>query len=414
MAVLRETPTSIWRSRDFRILFTGVSTSTFGDMLLLLVLGIWVKSLTGSNGKAGLTFLLIGLPSLASPLGGYLVDRVNRRRLLMYVNGASAVLLFPLLLVHDAGDVPIIYAVALGYGVSLTLIGTAMSGLVKDLLPDDRLAQGNGVLSTVGTGLRLLAPPLGAALFAGFGGGAVAMIDAGTFLVGAVALSRLQFVEPATTREDSTWRRDMVAGIGHLRRNAVLVRTTTAYAATLLVLGFAESIGFAVNDTGLHQPPSFIAVLVSLQGVGSIGGGLLASRIIHRTGESQTLGYGMLLMGLGFTGLLSTSLPVVLFGNAVFGVGLPLIAVAYTTLLQRETPRELMGRTAAATDVLLGAPQLVSIALGSALISVVDYRILTAMMVFVMATSGLVLLRLTRTHSNARGSDEADDLQHPD
>ena len=383
----------MWRSRDFRVLVTGVSTSTFGDMLLLLVLGIWVKNLTGSNGKAGLTFLLVGIPSLVSPLGGYLVDRVSRRQLLVGVDVASALMMLPLLSVHDAGDVPIIYAVALAYGVSLTLNGTAMSGLVKDVLPDDQLARGNGVLSTVGTGLRLLAPPLGAALFSRFGGGVVALIDAGTFLVGAAAMVRLTLHEPVVARAPSSWRRDMVAGQEHLRRNRVLVRATSAYAATLLVLGFGESIGFAVNDSGLHRPPAFIAVLVCLQGLGSIAGGLVASRVIHRQGESRTLGYGLVVMAVGFTGLLSTHLSVVLMGNALFGVGLPLVAVAYTTLLQRETPRELMGRTSAASDVLLGAPQLLSIALGSALIGVVDYRILTVTMVVVMASSGLALVR---------------------
>src|SRR3954471_7541683 len=106
----------MWASRDFRLVFVGVGLSLFGDSLLLLVLAIWVKSLTGSNAQAGATFVLLGLPSLLSPLGGYLVDRVRRRRFLVGVNVASALMLLPLLLVDDAGDVSVIYGVTFMYG----------------------------------------------------------------------------------------------------------------------------------------------------------------------------------------------------------------------------------------------------------------------------------------------------------
>ena len=48
----------------------------FGDSLMLIVLSMWVKTLTGSNGAAGLTFLAMTAPALLAPLLGYVVDRV--------------------------------------------------------------------------------------------------------------------------------------------------------------------------------------------------------------------------------------------------------------------------------------------------------------------------------------------------
>lgn len=65
------------RHRDFRLMFTGATLSAFGDSSMLIVLGIWVKSLTGSSGQAGAVFFVLALPSMFSPLGGYLVDRVH-------------------------------------------------------------------------------------------------------------------------------------------------------------------------------------------------------------------------------------------------------------------------------------------------------------------------------------------------
>ncbi|MCU1588810.1 MAG: hypothetical protein JWP11_66 [Frankiales bacterium] len=154
-------PKSIWAGRDFRLLFAGLGLSLFGDSLLILVLAIWVKSLTGSNAQAGATFVLLMLPSLVSPLGGFVVDRVRRRPFLVVVNAGSALMLLPLLRVHAAGDVPIVYGVALAYGVSLALHGAAMNGLLKELLPDAQLGDANGALQAVQQGSRLLAPLLG-------------------------------------------------------------------------------------------------------------------------------------------------------------------------------------------------------------------------------------------------------------
>ncbi len=65
----------------FRLLFAGQLASMIGDSLMLIVLAIWVKDLTGSNGAAGLTFFFLAIPALVAPLFGMFVDRFKRRTL---------------------------------------------------------------------------------------------------------------------------------------------------------------------------------------------------------------------------------------------------------------------------------------------------------------------------------------------
>ena len=136
-----------FRVPGFKRLFTGLAASMFGDSLMLIVLSLWVKTLTGSNALAGLTFLFMTAPALVAPVLGYLVDRVPRRRFLVLANLASAVAVLPLLAVRDAGDVWIVYAVAFCYGVSFVVIPAALNGLMKDLLPTDVLVDANSSLS---------------------------------------------------------------------------------------------------------------------------------------------------------------------------------------------------------------------------------------------------------------------------
>ena len=106
----------------FKRLFAGLSTSMLGDSIMLLVLSIWVKTLTGSSAMAGFTFFFMTLPAIVAPLAGAWLDRVRRKPLLVWGNIASAAAVMPLLLVRDAGDVWIIWMVAMFYGVSFVVL----------------------------------------------------------------------------------------------------------------------------------------------------------------------------------------------------------------------------------------------------------------------------------------------------
>jgi len=160
-----------------------------------IVMAVWRKSLTGSSARASLVFFVLGLGNLAGPLGGLLADRVRRRPLMIATDctlGGSVLLL---LFVHDKGDAWLIYFIALLYGVGGTVFYPARAAVLRLMLPEDLLADANGVLSSTQQGLRIIAPLVGASLYAAVGGGAVAALDAATFAGSALLLSRMRIVE---------------------------------------------------------------------------------------------------------------------------------------------------------------------------------------------------------------------------
>jgi MFS family permease len=79
---------------------------------------------------------------------------------------------------------------------------------------------------------------------------------------------------------------------------------------------------------------------------------------------------------LGELSFVSTNLPVVAAGIIVAGFGVSWFIVGLMTALQMRTPLRLQGRVSSAADVFISTPQTVSIAVGAALIAVVDYRLL--------------------------------------
>jgi MFS family permease len=372
--------------REIRLYVAGQTLSLFGDSAMWLALGVWAKVLTGSSAAAGMVVFFIAAPALLSPLSGLLVDRVPRRRLLIVANLATAVAVLPLLLV---GDVWIIYAVAAAYGFSYTVLGSGQSALLATLLPHDELADANALMQTVREGLRLGAPLAGAALFTAFGGAVVALVDAATFVLAAAAIALMRTPDP---RPERSADRGLAAGVRHVHRTVPLRQMTIACAVALLFIGFSETLTFEVVDVGLDREAAFVGVLLAVQGVGAILGAGTAARLVRRAGEGPVAGLGLIVFSLGTTLQMSSSLAVVAVGLILFGIGVPWVLVALFTLLQRCTPPGLQGRVYSAVEVLVGVPQMVSIAAGAALVTLVDYRLLLLAEATVVAAAGAWLL----------------------
>src|SRR5690625_6296484 len=82
---------ALLQHRLFRRLLGGWTIGNLADSALYLTLAIWAKDLTGSSSAAGLVFFALGLPTLAVPLLGLLVDRVPARPLMVFGNLAPVV-----------------------------------------------------------------------------------------------------------------------------------------------------------------------------------------------------------------------------------------------------------------------------------------------------------------------------------
>jgi MFS family permease len=377
--------------RDVRLLLAGQTLSAFGDWAMWIVLAVWMKTLTGSSARAGLVFFVLGLGNLAGPLGGLLADRVKRRPLMIVCDCVLGASVLVLLLLHNANDAWLIYLVAFLYGTVGSVFYPARSALLRLMLPEELLAEANGVLSSVQQGLRIVAPLAGAGLYAAFGGGVVAILDAATFAGSALFLSRMRVPEEKPEPPEHHFLREVTAGIEHVWRTLPLRQITIGATLALLVVGFSETLIFSVL-AHLGHKPSFFGVLATLQGVGSIAGGVTAAWVLRRTGDVRGVGIGLGLFGACALLLAVPSTAVVLVGFVAAGIGIVWAIVAFNTALQTRTPLMIQGRVSAAADLSLSLAQTTSIATGAALSTLIDYRILLVAMATVLAASAVYLV----------------------
>ena len=220
----------------------------------------------------------------------------------------------------------------------------------------------------------------------------MAIVDSVTFLVAAGALAFVRVAEERPVpAEQHRWEEIDRRRAPHLAA-LVLRQVVLSAAIACLVIGFCESIIFAVVSQGLHRTPPFLGVILAVQGIGAVGGGVMSARSVRRFGEGPVVGVGLLMLAAGALFEIPANLPSVFAGIIIFGASLPLIIVGLMTLLQRRTPNELQGRVSSAADTLISVPQTLSIAVGAILVSHVNYRYLLVAMAVVIAGSAAYLL----------------------
>jgi MFS family permease len=361
----------------------GQTLSALGDYAMFLALAVWVKDLTDSNAKAGLTFLPFVLPSLVGPALGVFVDRFPRRAVMITMDLAAAACLIPLLAVHGPRDVWLVYLVSFCLGVCTVVYQAARSGLLVGMLDEGELGEGNGLLQSTNAAMRLLAPLIGAAVFASAGGAAVAMLDAATFVVSALFLAAVHTRDIGRQEGGNFWP-ELRAGLAHIARTSVLLRLTLGTAFVMLLVGTMEVAIFALIDEGLQRPPEFLGPLMSVEGMGAIVAGMIVGTVIRRWGEVATIAVSAALGGVGLALDATAIVGLVFVGAAALGVTIAWFNTAYITLIQRQTALEMQGRVMAAADAAVTLPYVISIAVGAAIVTVVDYRVL-----FVAMAAGL-------------------------
>jgi len=381
-----------------RILFAGQAANMFGNSAMIIVLGIWVKDLTGSSGAAGLIFLLLAVSAFAAPLSGLVVDRFPRRRVLIANDLVTGVLVAALVFVHGRSQVWLIYLVAVGYGLSGQIYRAARGGLLHSIVPTELLGDANGLFSSLGQGLRIAGPLAGAAIYAGAGGGAVALVDVATFGVSAASylllgqVRDLRPARPAPAGPRGELLRELAAGARHVLAEPVIRRLVLASAVAFTGAGMLDVALFALVDKGLHRTAAIIGVLGAVQGAGSVVAGLVVGPLMRRTGEYATATAGFLLNGVGLALAATATTAGVVAGAALIGLGLPWILVAEITLLQRRTPAQLQGRALAASDAIVDIPFAAAIAVGAAIIEPVGFRPVYLAVAASFTAVGLALL----------------------
>jgi MFS family permease len=333
--------------RPIRRLALARALSVTGSNAAAIALSYEVFRQTGSPvWLSASLFFTLGVTGLLAPFAGVLVDRVDRRRVLIASDAAGALCWLALAFV----DRPV-QLIALGFLASVAELpfvpasGAAVPNLVEG---DDELTWANARLSAANNLGHLLGPSLGGLLVTASGAGSVFVLNALSFVVSAgliVGVRGSFAAEPGGTPADA----GSAEGFRQLVRNAVVLRI--AVASTILYLAIdmtlvadvplAEGFGLGAFGYGL---------LDAFWGGGALLGALLAARAVARS-ESLALVAGTAVVAVGF-GLVSIApwFVLALAGTLLASTSDAIGDVAAQGVIQRHTPDEVRGRVLAAVS----------------------------------------------------------------
>lgn len=240
-------PSAIW-------LCIGQIASLLGSGLTSFSLGVWLFRQTGSAIDLSLLAVAATLPGvLVAPLAGVLVDRFDRRSMMILSDGGAALGTLVLVLLLVAGQLRLAHLfVIVGSGSAFTALQyPAFSAALAALAPDRYLGRINGLVEFGVAGVQTTAPLLGAFLLGLVGLGGVVAFDFLTFAfsIAVLSLLRVPRPEPSPERPEAPFRR-LSFGWRYIRRHPALMH----------LLGFFATLNFLVPMALLLTTPLVLSI----------------------------------------------------------------------------------------------------------------------------------------------------------
>lgn len=367
--------------RPFWLLWSCQALSLLGSQAVQFALIWWLTAETGSAAVLATAAVVGLLPQvLLGPVIGTFVDRWNRKQIMLFADGAVALVSAWLAYLYFTDSVAVEHLmVALGMrAIGASFHSTAMTSSTTLMVPTAFLARIQGLNQALQGGAPLLAAPLGALLVAALPMSNILLIDVATALV---AIAPLIFIRIPQPREQSaggsSFFSEMAAGFRYLgkRRGQLYLICGAAGVNLVAVPAFVLLPLYVVSE--LQGTPLQLGWLEMLFGAGSITGGILLGiwggferRIVTALTGLVAMGAAVIALGLAPAEIFTVALLAML----LTGVSTSLVNGSIHAILQATVAPHYQGRVFTLTSSLAGAMTPFGLALAAPVAEVMGVR----------------------------------------
>ncbi len=336
--------------------------SLFGTAMTRFALTIWAYEQTHQVTTLALMgFFNSGAYVLFSPLAGVIVDRFDRKKVIVLADLAAGLVTLGLLGLFTSGQLQIwhIYLAGLLTNAFGAFQEPAFSSTVRLLVPENQLVRANSMLSVASDGSKIFAPMLGGFLYVVIGAGGIMLIDISTCVAACIVIVIASIPRLAQREErfifDSRIWQEMGFGVRYIRRhpglmNLLLIFTIINLFAALTYFGVLPAMILARSGGS----ETALGAVQSVLGVGGVVGGVLLS--LWGGPKKRVNGFLAATIGSFLLGDLlfaaGRSLPmwiVAAFFSAIF---IPFIVSCYEAIWQVRVPVEMQGRVFSAKNMI--------------------------------------------------------------
>lgn len=337
----------------FTIVWIGQLVSLLGTSMTGFALTIWAFEQTGRATDLALIGFFFTVPLLImSPFAGAIVDRSDRKFMMMVSDLASGIVTIIILLLFVSGNLQVwhLYITAAISGTFQTFQWPAYSAAISTMLPKKQYARANGMISLAESGSGIFAPVLAGALLSLFGLMAIFIIDIVTFVFAIGALLLVHIPQPKQTESGEESRGSIWKESAYGFRYILARPSLLGLQLVFLVGNFLGGLGYTVFAPMILARTNSNEILFgTVQSAGAIGGvvgGLLMSawggpkRLVHGVllGWFMSAILGQLPLGIG------QIFPVWLVGSFFLAFWVPIINGSNQAIWQAKVAPDVQGR----------------------------------------------------------------------
>lgn len=336
--------------RAFTVLLVGQAISLLGSMLTGFSLGVWAYQKAGSVTDFAMIALAASLPAaLLSPVAGTVVDRYNRKTILLIGQTVAVLLTLAMATLYwlDMLEVWHIILLSALSAIFNAFVMPAIASSITMLVPVNQLTRANGMMSLAVGVVHLIAPAIAGALLLGLGLKAIFLIDLTTFVFGVTALLITRIPQPKSLSEDQSTRESFLKSM-RFGWNYILQRK-----GLLGLLLFYATISFNVAAIGVLITPMVLGftdaaglgIIASVSGFGMV----LGSMLIMAWGGPERKVFGVLGAGLvicvGYIlAPIRPSAVLVALGGLLVMSAFPIATACSQQIFQRKIAPDVQGR----------------------------------------------------------------------
>ncbi|WFA05706.1 MFS transporter [Bacillus sp. HSf4] len=375
------------------MLWSSQTIESFGRQITIIALPlIAINQLNASNFAVSLISFLSFLPNLLLGFhAGALVDRMNRKRVMLFCQLINACLLFvvPLSFLGGFLSLEVILGVAFLTGCGSIFYQISYSSYLPEIIPSKSLLNGNAKLEVSNGAAQVAGPGIGGFMIQLLTAPIAVLLDAFSFVTSFILtlfLPDSRIKDRSAEKEQSVWK-DIGEGITFTFKHRILRPILISYSLSVLFIGLYQSISVIYMTRSLNFSASDIGIILGLGNAGFLVGALVSRKLSDKIGIGRVIVGSLGLLAIGFLIIGSApdhqySLYSLLFGQFVLSMGVPIYNVNLVSLRQAITPRHLLGRVNSVSKVFGRGMVPVGAVLGGLLASAFEVR-------FAVITAGI-------------------------
>jgi MFS family permease len=336
----------------FTIIWIGQIVSVLASTMSQFGLTIWMYDQTKSaTAMAAMQVCFTAAMLIVSPLAGVMVDRQNRKLMMMISDLAAGLGTISILVLQYLGILEFwhLYFVSVIFGLGLAFQWPAYSAAISSMVPKEQLGRVNGMMSLIEAGPQLISPLLAGALLPLIGLTGILTIDVITFVFAIIALALVFIPQPVRTEEgkkgEGGFLKEAAYGFKYIFERPGLLGLQTVFLFGNLFAG----IGFVLVAPMILARTNSDAVVYGAVQTAAAAGAIIGGIVMSLWGGFKKRVHGVLL-GWAIGGLFSIligldgSMYYWMAGNALLMLTFPLVNGSNQAIWQSKVAPDVQGR----------------------------------------------------------------------